>query len=33
MTSFESVIDAVFAFEDIQAALSDDVTPLFGSVA
>jgi len=30
LTSFESVIDAVFAFEDIQAAMSDDVTPLFG---
>jgi hypothetical protein len=29
-TSFEDTIDAVFAFEDIQAALSSDVKPLFG---
>jgi hypothetical protein len=29
-TSFEDTIDAVFAFEDIQATLSSDVQPLFG---
>jgi hypothetical protein len=29
LCSFEDVIDAVFAFADIQAALSDDVKPLF----
>jgi hypothetical protein len=29
-TSFEDVVDAVFAYADIQAALSDDVKPLFG---
>jgi hypothetical protein len=29
-TSFEDTIDAVFADEDIQAALCDDVQPLFG---
>jgi hypothetical protein len=28
-TSFEDVVDAVFAYADIQAALSDDVKPLF----
>jgi len=28
-TSFEDVIDAVFAWEDIQAAMSQDVQPLF----
>ena len=27
--SFEDVVDAVFAHDDIQAALSDDVEPLF----
>jgi Terminase large subunit, T4likevirus-type, N-terminal len=27
--SFEDVVDAVFAYADIQAALSDDVKPLF----
>jgi hypothetical protein len=31
LCSFEEVIDAVFAYADIQAALSDDVKPLFGS--
>jgi hypothetical protein len=29
--SFESTIDAVFDYRDIQAALSDDVKPLFSS--
>lgn len=29
LCSFEDVIDAVFAYADIQAALSDDVKPLF----
>jgi hypothetical protein len=29
--SFEATADAVFDFADIQAALSDDVAPLFGS--
>jgi hypothetical protein len=29
--SFESTIDAVFDYRDIQAALSEDVLPLFGS--
>ena len=29
LCSFEDVIDAVFAYSDIQAALSDDVKPLF----
>ena len=29
LCSFEEVIDAVFAYADIQAALSDDVKPLF----
>jgi hypothetical protein len=29
LCSFEDVVDAVFAYEDIQAALSDDVKPLF----
>lgn len=29
LTSFEDVIDAVFSFEDIQAALSSEVKPLF----
>jgi hypothetical protein len=28
-TSFEDTIDAVFAYEDIQAALCDEVRPLF----
>jgi hypothetical protein len=30
LCSFEDVIDAVFAYADIQAALSNDVKPLFG---
>ena len=30
MCSFEDTIDAVFAYEDIQAALNGDVKPLFG---
>jgi hypothetical protein len=30
--SFEDVEDAVFAYEDVQAAMSEDVTPLFGRV-
>jgi hypothetical protein len=29
LCSFEDVVDAVFAFADIQAALSDDLKPLF----
>jgi hypothetical protein len=29
LCSFEDVVDAVFAYADIQAALSDDVKPLF----
>jgi hypothetical protein len=29
LVSFEDVIDAVFAYADIQAALSDEVQPLF----
>jgi hypothetical protein len=29
LCSFEDTVDAVFAYEDIQAALSDDVKPLF----
>jgi hypothetical protein len=29
--SFESTVDAVFSFDDIQAALSADVKPLFGA--
>ena len=28
--SFEDVDDAVFAYEDVQAAISEEVTPLFG---
>ena len=31
--SFEDVDDAVFAYEDVAAAISSDVTPLFGEVA
>jgi hypothetical protein len=31
LCSFEDTIDAVFSAADIQAALSDDVKPLFGS--
>jgi hypothetical protein len=31
LCSFEETIDAVFAYADIQAALCDDVPPLFGS--
>jgi hypothetical protein len=30
LCSFEDTVDAVFAFADIQAALSDEVQPLFG---
>jgi hypothetical protein len=30
LCSFEDTIDAVFAYADIQAAMSDDVQPLFG---
>jgi hypothetical protein len=30
LCSFEDIIDAVFSWEDIQAAASDDVPPLFG---
>jgi Terminase large subunit, T4likevirus-type, N-terminal len=30
LTSFEDVVDAVFSYADIQAALSSDVKPLFG---
>ena len=33
LTSFEDVIDAVFAFEDIEAALSSEVQPLFGGTS
>jgi hypothetical protein len=29
LCSFEDTIDAVFSWADIQAALSDDVQPLF----
>ena len=29
--SFESTVDAVFDYRDIQAALSDEVKPLFGN--
>jgi hypothetical protein len=29
LCSFEDVIDAVFSYADIQAALRDDVQPLF----
>jgi hypothetical protein len=29
LTSFEDTVDAVFAYADIQAALSSDVQPLF----
>jgi hypothetical protein len=29
LCSFEDAVDAVFAYEDVQAALSDDVQPLF----
>jgi hypothetical protein len=29
LCSFCDVVDAVFAYSDIQAALSDDVKPLF----
>jgi hypothetical protein len=28
--SFEDIEDAVFAYEDVQAAITDEVTPLFG---
>jgi hypothetical protein len=28
MCSFEDTVDAVFAYADIQAAMSDDVEPL-----
>jgi hypothetical protein len=30
--SFEETDDQVFAFEDVQAAMSEEVTPLFGAV-
>lgn len=30
LCSFEDTIDQVFAYEDLQAALDDDVRPLFG---
>jgi hypothetical protein len=30
LCSFEDVVDCVFAYGDIQAALSDEVQPLFG---
>jgi hypothetical protein len=30
LCSFEDVVDAVFAYEDIQAAMSDAAKPLFG---
>jgi hypothetical protein len=30
LCSFEDTIDAVFAYADIQAALSDEIKPLFG---
>ena len=29
LCSFEDTIDAVFSYADIQAALADDVPPLF----
>ena len=31
--SFEDTDDAVFAYEDVQAAISSEVTPLFGKVS
>lgn len=31
MTEFADCVDSVFAYADIQAALSDDVKPLFGA--
>jgi hypothetical protein len=31
--SFEDVEDAVFAYEDVQAAISTEVTPLFGEAS
>jgi hypothetical protein len=31
--SFENVEDAVFAYEDVQAAISTEVTPLFGQAS
>jgi hypothetical protein len=30
LCSFEDSVDAIFSYSDIQAALSDEVTPLFG---
>ncbi len=30
LCSFEDTIDAVFSYEDVQAALSSSITPLFG---
>jgi hypothetical protein len=30
LCSFEEVVDAVFSYEDVQAALADDLQPLFG---
>ena len=31
MCSFEETEDQVFSYEDVEAALSDDVAPLFGT--
>ena len=31
--SFEETDDQVFSFEDVAAAISKDITPLFGSEA
>jgi hypothetical protein len=31
LCSFEDTVDAVFSYADIQAAMSDDVKPLFGA--
>ena len=31
LCSFEDAVDAVFAYRDVQAALSDEVAPLFPS--
>ncbi len=31
--SFEDVDDAVFAYEDVEAAISSEVTPLFGEAS
>jgi hypothetical protein len=32
LCSFEDVVDAVFAYSDIQAAMSDEVQPLFSEI-